>query len=110
MIPCAGCNTPSDDSLCPECLEKAKDSGGGWVGEQRDEDRTHLFERVKQLKPLLRDGKLYYLIETSNEAISNEDHYRHDFEQLVLSFITILDKEEMERYSLDIIKKNYAKP
>lgn len=31
MIPCAGCSTPSSDSLCPGCLGECMSDGVGWV-------------------------------------------------------------------------------
>ncbi len=53
------------------------------------------------------DGKIMKMFEASGEAVTNEEHFKHDFEQVIRHYAMILDVEEMKKFSEDVINSHF---
>ncbi|MFA7287410.1 MAG: hypothetical protein WC055_00875 [Melioribacteraceae bacterium] len=53
------------------------------------------------------NGKVMKMFEVSTEAVSNEDHFKHDFEQIIQHYAMILDVEEMKEFSENVINSYF---
>ena len=68
--------------------------------------RDYLFDRVQAMRVMKIDEDLFYLVKVGS-VISNGEHFKHDFKQLVRHFITLLDEDEMLEMSESVIKNLY---
>lgn len=65
-----------------------------------------MFKIVKTLDVITSDkGELCYLIPVSRTATSNGEHFKHDFNELIHHFCTILSKKELKEMTNEMIDK-----
>jgi hypothetical protein len=53
------------------------------------------------------DGKVLRCFEVSDEPITNEEYFKHDFEQIIRHYAMILDVEEMKEFSETVINSHF---
>lgn len=73
------------------------------------QDSLFAHEQCKRMRTLVLDKEVFYLIKTSDTAITNEEHFKHDVEQIVRSFCGILSRKEIETFFVDVLKGVYGR-
>ena len=53
------------------------------------------------------DGKIMRLFECSDTAVTNEEFFKHDFEQVIRHYAMILDVEEMKEFSETVMASHF---